>query len=142
MALFALTAGIVVANSDGLTAAFRHSSPEDATRQAFSAARRHALDTHGEVTLRIVDGELRVTDSRGEPAGNFPALAKDADRTLTFLADDGTRPADAASLSSLRFTAEGTVSPVRIRLATKSSGKVRVWRADPFSAILNEESVP
>lgn len=142
MALFALTAGIVAANSDGLAAAFRRASPEDATRHAFSAARRHALDTHGTVTLRIVGGELRVTDSRGEPAGGFPALPKDADRSLSFIADDGTRPADAAPLPSIRFTADGTVSPVRIRLAVKSTGNVRVWRADPLSAILTEEPLP
>lgn len=141
MALFALTAGIVAANSDGLTAAFRHASPEDATRRAFSAARRHALDTHAPVTLGIVEGELRITDSRGEPAGKFPALTKDADRSLTFIADDGARPADAVTLPSIRFTADGTVSPVRIRLSAKSSGKVRVWRTDALSAILTEEPV-
>ena len=139
MAIFALTAAIVAANYDALPAAFRHPSPENAARRAFTAARRLALDTHAPCTLRVVEKSFRITDAVGAPAGDFEILLKDDPRRVDLIADDGARPADAAPLAEIRFTPTGTVTPVRVRFLDKNTAAVRVWRAEPLSAILTEE---
>jgi Tfp pilus assembly protein FimT len=142
LALIGLIGGLVAANFDELPSALRNPSPEDSARRAFSAARRHALDTHAPVTLRLSPGKITLTDADGEPTGTFPAPAEGSGKTLDLIADDGSRPQDATPLAYIHFTAEGSVSPVRVRLTSKAAARPRVWRADPLSAVLTEEREP
>jgi len=139
MAIFALTAAIVAANYDALPAAFRHPSPESAVRRAFGSARRLALETHAPVTVRVLEKSLRLTDARGEPGGDFEVLGKEDPRRVDLIADDDTKPADADPLYEIRFGASGSVTPARVRLLDKNTSSLRLWRADPLSAILTEE---
>lgn len=139
IAVFALIAGLVAADFDALPEAFRHRSPEDMARHAFSVARARALESHAPVVLRVEDNLWRLFDARGEPLETFETTAKDDPRRLVPIPANDEKPADATAIPQLRFTADGTTGPVRVRLADKSATRLRVWRVDPYSSILTRE---
>lgn len=141
LALLALFSALFIPGVNSILRQINERGPEQALAETILAARGAALESAKTVTITY-DAERRVLRS------DNPAVAElvlEAGTALTLLPPTGGavillggQAVETDELRRIRFFADGTCDPFRVRLQLDKTPP-RIWQADPWTCALSPE---
>ena len=141
LALLALFSALFIPGVNSILRQINERGPEQALAETILAARGAALESAKTVTITY-DAERRVLRADNPAVAD---LALEAGTALTLLPPTGGavillggQAVETDELRRIRFFADGTCDPFRVRLQENKEA-ARIWVADPWTCALSPE---